>query len=90
MKRLRALICVACCLFVLGCFGTPTQEVKELEPKTPLSVDEWKQLPVDVKYENDTFERLKLNDPKLKQDRAWEQFMRTVVVPERKKDIPAS
>ena len=54
----------------------------------PLTVDEWKLLEVTEKYAPETFDRLKLNDPKLKDERSWDMFMRDVVVPERKKDIP--
>ena len=49
---------------------------------------EWKQLPVEEKYQPESFERLKLNDPELRSDRAWHQFMLKLVVPEHKKDIP--
>ena len=77
---------VVCLLALAGCGdnGPPT-----LPPApTPLNVQEWKSLEIQVKYDEATFDRLKLNDPKLKSDREWHRFMREVVVPERKKDIP--
>lgn len=72
-----------------GCGGSvPQQTPRDLPPRAPLSVEEWKQLPVSEKYDAASFERLRLHDPRLKSERAWDKFMAEVVVPERKKDIP--
>jgi hypothetical protein len=79
---------LACCGAFVGCGGAPQQTVIDLPPQEPLTIEEWKSLPVDKKYENYAFERLRLGDPKLKSDAAWDAFMREVIVPERKKDIP--
>ena len=92
MRTIRA--CLACLALAIGCGLTgcsdaPQQTVIDLPPVQPLTVDEWKTMPVDTKYENDTFERLKLNDPKLNDEAAWNAFMRSVIVPERKQDIPS-
>jgi hypothetical protein len=58
-------------------------------PTTPLSVAEWQTLSdAEQKYAPETFERLKKGDPKLNDDREWNKFFHTVVVPNRKKDIP--
>ncbi len=57
-------------------------------PPLPLSVEEWKQLPIEVKYDEATFDRLRDKDAKLQNDRNWHRFMKEVVVPERKLDIP--
>lgn len=80
-------LALACCCGLSGCGGSPQQTVIELPPKEPLSVEEWKTLPVEEKYEHDAFERLRLSDSQLKSDAAWDAFMRDVIVPERKKDI---
>lgn len=90
--RLRRLLFVFCiCGASWGC-GTsvPEQVPVELPAPTPLSVTQWKELPVAEKYDPTTFERLKLNDPKLQRKPAWDKFMEEVVVPERKKDVPTS
>ncbi|MDG1872469.1 MAG: hypothetical protein P8J27_01060 [Mariniblastus sp.] len=73
------------CLLV-GCGNVTTDSVNKQDQ--PLTIQEWKQLDVAEKYEPETFDRLKLNDPKLSQDKHWDQLMRRVVVPERRKDIP--
>jgi hypothetical protein len=56
-------------------------------PPSPLTIQEWSTLPVEEKYEPETFERLKDGDTKLKSPAAWDRFMAEVVVPERNKDI---
>ena len=71
----------------LGCGGSAALPAPPTTP-TPLSLAEWKQLPIEEKYDGATFERLKLGDPRLQNDRAWNAFMRKEIVPERKKDIP--
>lgn len=54
----------------------------------PLTVEQWKVLPAQAKYEIDTLERLKLGDPKLQDQRAWDKFAREVLLPAKKKDRP--
>jgi hypothetical protein len=53
-----------------------------------LTVAQWKNLPVEAKYAPETFDRLKKANPRLNGDREWDHFMRTVIVPHRKKDLP--
>jgi hypothetical protein len=86
----RCVICLALLAGggMFGCNRTPQQTVIELPPMRPLTVEEWKKLPVDKKYEPYAFEQLKLNDPQLKGEAAWDAFMRNVIMPERDKDIP--
>ena len=84
--RSLSFACILGALVFAGCGddGPPT-----LPPApTPLSVAEWKTLEIPIKYDEGTFDRLKMNDPKLQTDRGWDRFMREVIVPERKKDIP--
>lgn len=80
-KRLALLL-----LFpILGCGSEPeTAQVNE----EAITVESWKALDVDVKYEPEIFDRLKLNEPRLSNERNWDRFMRDVIVPERRKDIP--
>lgn len=84
------LLCVAVGLNLTGCSSSyPQNEPIDLPPPTPLSVEEWKQMTdIDRKFEQATLDRLRLNDEKLKGEVQWELFMRKVVIPERKKDIP--
>jgi hypothetical protein len=69
---------------VAGCGSTPATA----PGKTPLTVEQWKTLPVQAKYEVETLERLKLGDPKLQDQRAWDKFTREVLLPAKKKDRP--
>ncbi len=73
-------------LFVLGCGGGDVAENDGPPPQ--LTVEAWRELPIEEKYDEATFDRLKDADPQLKSPRAWDKFMREVVVPERKIDIP--
>ncbi len=56
----------------------------------PLSVEEWKVLPISEKYDEMSFTRLKQNRKELQTRAGWDKFMKEVVVPERKKDIPGT
>lgn len=89
MKNKSFLTLVANTLLVifLGC-GSDAGPAVSSGPLPPLSVEEWKQLPIQEKYDEATFERLRAKDEKLQAERAWGRFMREVVVPERKRDIP--
>jgi hypothetical protein len=58
--------------------------------EAPLTVEQWKELPVAEKYEPATFERLKAGDPKLADDRGWAKFTRETLLPAKKKDQPAN
>ena len=54
----------------------------------PLTVADWKALPVEQKYSTETLERLKKGDPNLETAEGWESFQKTVIGPSRKKDFP--
>lgn len=71
---------------VLGCSGSSPQNV--VSSNEPIDVDGWNELEVSEKYEPETLERLKMHDPDLANERNWDRFMREVVVPQRRKDIP--
>jgi hypothetical protein len=43
---------------------------------------------VQLKYEADTFERLKAGEPKLREPKAWDKFARDVLRPAMKKERP--
>lgn len=59
-------------------------------PPTVLTLEEWKKLPIPEKYDEGTFDRLRMQDPKLQDDRAWHDYMAREIIPERKKDIPGT
>lgn len=78
-----ALIGLAC---LAGCSEEPIPTASP-EP-TPLTLEEWKELPIPEKWDGSSLDRLRMSDPKLKSERAWDAYMRQHVIPERKKDIP--
>ncbi len=49
--------------------------------QTPLTMDQWQQLPPEERYNIDSLERLKLGQPRLRDQRVWEQFTRKVLLP---------
>jgi hypothetical protein len=73
-------------LIGIGCGKTDPVAAPEV---SPLTVEQWKELPVQLKYEVDTFERLKAGNPKLQEPKEWEKFNRQVLLPAKKKDIPS-
>lgn len=81
-----------CVWLVVACFavGCGSDQTPPTAPPalTPLSVADWRGLPFNEKDDEATFDRLKLQDHKLKDDRAWHRFMVETVNPERKTDLP--
>lgn len=82
------IMCGILIVVVVGC-GSPKPPPPPAAPQ-PLTVEEWRDLEISEKYDEGTFERLKLNDPKLKSEEEWNKFMRRVVIPERKADMPGN
>lgn len=80
------------CMVLIGILAcSPKNEASDLPPEgATLTVEQWKALPVSVKFDGETMERLRESDDKLKSGRAWKQFMETVVQPEAKKSKPDS
>lgn len=71
-----------------GCGSDHVKAPAPLPPPTAISLDDWKKLPLEEKYDGATFERLKLNDPHLQHARNWAAFEQQYIIPERKQDIP--
>jgi hypothetical protein len=91
VKRRVQLLAILVLSATLGCGGSDTRPIlKELPAPTPLTLEEWKTLPHEEKYDETSFERLKLKDPKLKNPAAWRAFMAKEILPERRKDIPGT
>jgi hypothetical protein len=74
---------------MFGC-GSPAAPPPPPSAPEPLTVEEWRDLEISEKYDEGTFERLKLTNPKLKSEREWDLFMKKVVIPERKIDMPGN
>lgn len=85
MRRAVMTLCLLSAAVALtGCGSSPATSPGE----TPLTVEEWKALPAQTKYEVETLERLKLGDPKLQDQRAWDKFTREVLLPAKQKERP--
>ena len=83
MRYAALMLALALCL--PGCGGSRPVA----EKPAPLTVAEWKALPAAQKYEVETLERLKDTDPTFAAPGKWEAFVRTTVIPGRKKELPA-
>lgn len=83
----RGLLGILLLIFVTGCGVevSPPQLPSELPA---LTLEQWKTLPVEEKYDDGTLQRLRAADEKLRSERAWQTFMKDVVMPERMIDIP--
>lgn len=84
---------VACMLLLvtpcwLGCGGGKAKPPGPLPPPTALTLEQWKTLPIEEKYDGATLERLKLGNPQLHHNRSWQMYERQYILPERAKDIP--
>ncbi len=84
MKRISILFCLT---LMIGC-GSGEPEKVVVDADEPLSIEVWNTMDVDTKYEFETLEHLRSSDPKLKSEAQWNRFMKEVVVPQRRIDIP--
>jgi hypothetical protein len=84
--RVVSVLIAALVLGSTGCGGSGSRAPES--PAAPLTVTDWKALPVDQKYTPETLERLKAGDPNLSTAEGWEAFQKNVVAPARKKDFP--
>ncbi len=83
MKRWTA-VCALVCLALAGCGrGDATTAPAE----RPLTMADWNAMPADEKYRAESYERLKLGEPKFQDEKSWDQFYRKTVLPGRKKDM---
>jgi hypothetical protein len=85
MLTQKSLFLLLVLMTVIGC--GKTDPVPSAEEK-PLTLEQWKTLPVQEKYEVDTFERLKQGEPKFREQREWDKFARDTLMPAKKRDFP--
>lgn len=78
---------IALGLGLCGCGADPAPPAAD-ESGVPLTVADWQALPPERKYEFETLERLKQADPKLENQREWDRFTKSVILPARRRDVP--
>jgi len=83
---MRWLYAIMMLVSVVGCGGK--SDAAKTVASSPLTVAEWKALPVEEKYQSETIERLKKADPNLETPEGWDAFNRATLQPERRKDFP--
>jgi predicted small lipoprotein YifL len=75
---------------LIGCGSAPPPPLPPAAP-TALSLDEWRTMTaIEEKYDGATLDRLRMADPRLRDNRQWQAFMNQHVIPERAKDIPTA
>ncbi|QEG24299.1 hypothetical protein [Mariniblastus fucicola] len=86
MRYLITVLAITTLTIAAGC--SPQPQTATIDPDEPLTVEVWTELDIGQKYELETLEWLRESNPKLKGERQWTKFMKEVVVPQRRKDIP--
>ncbi len=74
----RALFGMLLLVLAMGC-GSSQQVSNPAEE--PLSLNDWKNMPVAEKYKVTAFERLKTGNPRLQEPEAWDQLLEETVAP---------
>ncbi len=82
-----SVLCVHALLIAAGC-GPSDAPLTNPPAPTALSFEDWNKLPIPEKYDEATFERLRMGNPLLKSERAWKAYLAKEVMPLRKKEIP--
>lgn len=73
-------------IVLLGC-GSPPPPPPMADG--PLTIAEWKAMTdMQAKYDGATMERLQQGEPSLRDEEAWREFEKTVIVPQRAIDVP--
>ncbi|MBX3400665.1 MAG: hypothetical protein KF873_18165 [Gemmataceae bacterium] len=78
--RMLALAAVG---LLAGCGGSPPPVAIA---EQPLTLAEWEGLPADRKYQAESYERLKLGEPKFQDEKVWDRFYRQTVLTGQKKE----
>ena len=89
MRVMSFLLSVIASVLLAGC-GADKPTGIDPAATAPLTLEQWQALPAEAKYQVPNLERLKDGDPKFRDDREWDKFMRTVVNPGKKKALPAT
>jgi hypothetical protein len=78
--RMLALVAIG---FLAGCGGSSAPATVE----KPMTIAEWEGLPADRKFQAESYERLKLGEPKFQDEKNWDRFYKQTILPARKKEM---
>ena len=82
MRRYGVALMVLLMILMPGCHRNRGSSANE-----PLTMETWQKYPPEKKYDVGTIERLKSDVPKFSDEREWNRFMKTVLIPGRKKEL---
>jgi len=68
--------------------GCSSEQPAPTLPEGPLTIAEWKELPIEIKFEEEGLKRLREGTPELQDDAAFQKFQETTLKEELKKDAP--
>ncbi len=68
--------------------GCSSEQPAPPDPNGPLTMAEWKELPIEIKFEEEGLRRLREGTPELQDDAAFQKFRETTLKEELKKDAP--
>lgn len=71
---------------VMACSQKSETTLSQGEPEV-MTLEVWKSLPAQIKYDGATLEKLRQHDKKLRSNRAWQKYFRENVQPEMKKQV---
>ncbi|MFN3158128.1 MAG: hypothetical protein ACE37I_02365 [Rubinisphaera brasiliensis] len=85
-SRLSAWSLPLCLGLLIGC-SSEEQPIPQASTG-PLTIAEWKELPPEVKFEEEGLQRLREGTPELQDEAAFQKFQETVFKEELQKDAP--
>lgn len=93
MLRIFSMILLLWPVVLTGCGGSDSSVQvgvpSDIPPAAPLSLEEWNAITdVNEKYDIATLDRLRSSDPRLESKKGWNQFMKEVVGPKMKAEMP--
>lgn len=81
----RSLILLTLAFALSGCGSKKDQEVKTKLDRSPLTVEQWKAISPEEKFDAAILERLRAGNSELADDDAWSDFEKEVLAPELRK-----
>lgn len=83
--NLRSLILLTLAFALSGCGSKEEHEVKTKLDRSPLTIEQWKAVSAEEKFDAAILERLRAGNRDLADDDAWSDFEKEVLAPELRK-----